>query len=134
MNRMFESLREKPKSIFLVDAVGAFASLLSLLIFIFLTDELDAIPTRIKVGLSILICVFIGCGMAFYFLAKSIPTFLRIVITYNILYAGISFILLLIYFDEIKWIGKSYLIIEILILIGVVVFERYFLSFLKQKS
>ena len=134
MNEVLQSLKEKPKSIFLLDAFGAFASLFSLLIFIFFTDELNAIPTQLKVGLSLLICIFISCGIAFYILAKSIPTFLSIVIAYNILYAVISFIFLLIYFDKIKWIGKSYLIIEILILIGVVVFERHFLSFLKQRS
>ena len=132
MNDLLQSLREKPKSIFLLDAMGAFTSLLSLLIFIFLTDELDAIPNRIKIGLSLLICVFIACGIAFYYLAKSIPNLLRMVIAYNILYAIITFFLLLIYFDKIKWIGKSYLIIEILILIGVVFFEKYFLSVFKK--
>lgn len=132
MNDLLQSLREKPKSIFLLDAVGAFTSLLSLLFFIFLTDELDAIPNRIKIGLSLLICVFIACGIAFYYLAKSIANLLPIVIAYNILYAIITFFLLLIYFDKIKWIGKSYLIIEILILIGVVVFEKYFLSVFKK--
>jgi len=79
-----------------------------------------------------LICVFIACGIAFYHLAKSIARLLRIVIAYNILYAIITFFLLLIYFDMIKWIGKSYLIIEILILIGIVVFEKYFLSVFKK--
>ena len=132
MNDLLQSLREKPKSIFLLDAVGAFTSLLSLLIFIFLTDELDAIPNQTKIGLSLLICVFIACGIAFYYLAKSIPNLLRMVIAYNILYAIITFFLLLIYFDKIKWIGKSYLIIEILILIGVVFFEKYFLSVFKK--
>jgi hypothetical protein len=132
LNDLLQSLREKPKSIFLLDAVGAFTSLISLLIFIFLTDELDAIPNRIKIGLSLLICVLIACGIAFYYLAKSIAKLLRIVIAYNILYAIITFFLLLIYFDKIKWIGKSYLIIEILILIGVVVFEKYFLSVFKK--
>jgi hypothetical protein len=134
MEKMIQTLKAKPKTIFLLDALGAFVSLLSLLILFFLTDELNAIPTQIKVGLSILICVFICCGITFYYLAKSTYSMLRIVMAYNILYIVISFFLLFTFFDALKWIGKSYLIIEILILIGVVIFERYFLFVLEQKN
>jgi hypothetical protein len=134
MNELLIALKEKPKSIFLLDAFGAFASLLSLLILVFLTNELDAIPTRIKVGLSILIFTFICCGITFYYVAKSIRRLLRVIIAYNILYTTISIFLLFTFFDELKGIGKSYLIIEILILIGVVIFERHFLSVFQQKN
>jgi drug/metabolite transporter (DMT)-like permease len=133
MIKLTESFKQKPESIFLFDAFGAFVSLLSLLIFNFLTDELNAIPTHMKVGLSVLICIFVCCGITFYFLAKSISRLLTIVIAYNTLYMVLSCSLLIVFFDELKWIGKSYLIIEILILIGVVIFERYFL-YLNKKT
>jgi hypothetical protein len=125
-------LNKKPQRIFLIDGLGALASL----VFLFLITILNpyfGMPVNALLFLTAFAASIAMYSLGCYFFVKSrFGLFLKITIGANILYAGITFGLVAAFRGKLTALGTLYFDLEVLIIIALVFFEiriltQYFL-------
>ncbi len=113
-----------PKTLFLVDALGAVATAFSLFVVLRNYCTYFGMPEYILTYLSFIALSFCMYSTTCYFLLKGNWTpFLRAISIANLIYCILTIVLLYIYFQELTTLGLAYFIIEILIILALVYVE-----------
>jgi hypothetical protein len=113
-----------PKTLFLVDALGAVATAFSLFVVLRNYYTCFGMPEYILTYLSIIAISFCMYSTACFFLLKDNWTpFLRAISIANLIYCMLTMALLYIYFQELTTLGLAYFTIEILIILALVYVE-----------
>lgn len=134
MLRIFTQLMLKPKTIFLVDGLGAFstASILFLVQWQFL--EYFGMPQEILSVLSMIAVAFAVYSIScFLFLNKNWRIFLKTIMLANFLYCCLTTGLVIYYYSTLTIVGLTYFLAEIAVIAGLVYIEFQTLKMGNQK-
>lgn len=112
------------KKIFLIDALGAFISLIMLGFVLPYFQTSIGMPLKILFTLSFIAEFFALYSFSCYLLnSVHSKTLLRIIASLNFLYCLSSFGLIVYYFNVLTFLGVSYFILEKIIILTLVYFE-----------
>lgn len=107
-----------PKTLFLIDGVGALLSAFMLGVVLVKFENIFGIPHRTLYFLAILPCIFALYDIVGYITRKEYTDILLKGIAYiNFLYCILSLGLAIYHFHKITWLGWAYLLIEISIVL-----------------
>ncbi len=114
----------KPKTVFLIDGIGALVSSLSLGILLVQFHEYVGMPIPVLYLLAgiagTLMCFSLFCH--FSSLSKSVKL-LRFIGLLNLGYSALTLSLLILYFHHLESLGTAYFISEVLVIWGLVALE-----------
>lgn len=106
-----------PRAIFLVDAFGALISTLLLFLLANLEDVFG-MPDHILYRLLPVTIIFAAYSLAVYLLKpKNWKQYLTFIAIANLLYCGLTLVLLFYYFDQVTIVGKAYFFAEIVVIV-----------------
>lgn len=135
MNALTSKIKQNPKSIFLLDGIGAL--LTAFLIFVVLRpfNESIGLPKNILVYLSIIAAVFSIYSLSCYCLIKEQwPFYLRIISLANIVYCCLTIITIIYFHESIRIIGICYFVGESITISLLVYMELYILKTYASKQ
>ena len=118
------NFNDNPRTIFLIDGIGAIVSAVMLGIVLPLLQDLIGMPTEVLYYLASAAVMF-----AIYSLSCALivpikwPTFLRIIAFVNLTYCAVSVGLVYHYYPQLTKLGMAYFTIEKLIVIYIVMME-----------
>jgi hypothetical protein len=134
MKQILNKLKRNPKKVFLIDALGA---LLSFFSFIFVLNPLETyfgLPTSTLIVLSV-----IALGLFFYsfncfkLIKLNWIPYLKIIIILNSIYTMFSIGLIFFHFNELTFLGVSYFVIEIVVIMLILIVEQKTYSYQKKQ-
>lgn len=115
---MFLKLSLKPKTIFLIDGIGAFVTAFFLFFVLRNYNAYFGLPKTTLSYLSIIAMLFSIYSISCLYLAnKKWKAFLKAISIANLLYCGLTTYLLIYYYKQITLLGLSYFILEISIIL-----------------
>lgn len=119
----------KPKTLFLIDGIGALLTAFLLFVVLRAFREYVGMPDVILTSLSLIAVVFaiysIGCCL---FLKNTWKPFLTIISTANLLYCCLTTVLVVYYYPLLTILGVIYFSGEIAVICGLVFIELKILS------
>lgn len=111
-------------NIFLLDAVGAFLSIVLLLFLIIPNEIFFGLSEPVAINLAIPISVLLLFSTSCFFLKpQNWKLFMKFVVLGNIAYCLFTSVIILLNFKELTIFGASYLFIEILVIFFIVLTE-----------
>jgi hypothetical protein len=130
MNPFFQKTlnreRTTGKQLFLLDGSGALLSAFFLGVVLRQFEPIFGMPVETLTLLALLACTFACYSWFCYFLVTDKwPTFLRVIMVVNILYACLSLFLVYRHFADLTILGVIYFVLELIVLAGVVYVEYY---------
>jgi hypothetical protein len=122
---MLKRLVKQPRTLFLIDGVGAFTTAFCLAVVLRTYEAYFGVPEPVLVGLSFMAILFGICSMACYFLAKkkNWKRYLQTIGTANLVYCGLTASVVVCLYDELKMLGVIYFLVEIVIIASLAVLE-----------
>ena len=124
IKELINNLKKNPKKVFLMDAWGAIISLFSFWSILYPLEIYFGVPKTVLLKLSIIaICLFIYSFASFKLIKQNHKPFLKIIILLNSLYILFSIGLIFYYFKQLSFLGISYFVIEIAVILGVLFVE-----------
>lgn len=122
--KTFNNLLKNPKKVFLIDALGALISLFSFWCILYPLETYFGIPTSVLLVLSIIaIFLFLYSFSCYKLIKKHWKPYLKIIIILNSLYILFSIGLIFYHFKQLTFLGVSYFVIEITVIIVVLFVE-----------
>jgi hypothetical protein len=119
LKNLINYFSKKPKTLFLIDSIGAFLTTFFLFVVIRQFNEYFGIPKTELTYLSLLgICFCIYSTSCFLFLKRNHKHFIRIIATANLLYCFLTIGLMIKYYSSLTIIGVAYFFVEIIIILG----------------
>jgi hypothetical protein len=117
MGRLFTYLSANPRTIFLVDGLGALLSTLLLFVIAYY-EGVFGMPPDVLHQLMPVTTVFTAYSLATYFLNPGRwKRYLEIIAVANILYCCLTMALLVYYFDHLTKIGVTYFLAEVFLIL-----------------
>ena len=117
MKVAIENMTSNPKSILLMDSVGAFLSATLLFVILSFFEQEVGVPKKMLYLLFSIACIFsIYSIFCYYFFEKQWRTYLQIVLIANMSYCTLTVILLVIFRNSITVLGLIYFILEIIMI------------------
>jgi hypothetical protein len=114
------------KRLFLLDGSGALLSAFCLGVVLRQFQPLFGMPGDTLTVMALLACAFACYSWSCYFLVKDKwPTFLRVIMIVNALYALLSLCLVYWHFEALTVLGVTYFVLELIVLTGVIYVEYY---------
>ena len=124
MLRIFTQSILKPKTIFLVDGLGAFATASILFIVQWRFQEYFGMPEeRLSLLSMIAIAFAVYSFSCFLFLNRNWRIFLKAIMTANLLYCCLTTGLGIYYYSTLSIVGLTYFLAEIAVIVGLVYIE-----------
>jgi hypothetical protein len=124
MSPIFVQFIRKPKVIFLVDALGAFATASILFLAQWQFQEYFGMPEERLSVLSMIAFTFAVYSFScFLFLNRNWRIFLKAIITANLLYCCLTTGLVIYYYSTLAILGLTYFLAEIAVIVGLVYIE-----------
>jgi hypothetical protein len=125
MTDTIKRLTANPKTVFLVDAIGALLTAFFLFTILRTFNEYFGMPQKIVTYLSFIAIIFCLYSLCCFFLVKdNWRLFLRIISTANLLYCCLTISLIVYYYRSLTLLGITYFVAEISIICGLVLIER----------
>ena len=119
INKLINHLIEKPKTLFLIDSLGAIVTGFILFVIMRQLNEYIGMPIIVLTYLSIIaICFCIYSTACFLFLKERWTPFIRLIGVANLLYCALTIGLLIKHYSLLTIIGIIYFLIEIVIICG----------------
>lgn len=126
-----EQLKSKPKTIFLIDGIGALITFLSLFGIGFWLHEYFGMPQSVLYSLAIIAIFYCVYAFFCYFslfdkfgkAVKKWQCFLKVIIVANSLYCVLLFFLLIYFYQNITILGFIYFTLEISVITILVILE-----------
>lgn len=115
---------KNPKTIFLVDSIGAFLSAFCLMIISrFYSNYFGINPSTFQLLtiLPILFCIYSAC--CYLLIKRSFKSFILIIAIANFLYCLITLVLMFTLYSELTILGLSYFVIELMIIALIISIE-----------
>lgn len=126
---MLYKIFQSPRKLFLVDALGALLTALTLGIVFTNSQEYIGMPRAILISLSLIAVIFcIYSASCFLLLKSNWKPYLKAIAISNLLYCITTAILIFILFHQLTIIGLLYFIGEIIVVGVLVYFEFLILS------
>ena len=117
------------RTMFLIDFTGALLTIFSyVLIHLYFKDYLGFSSYMVCVLLITAILYALYSLTMYYVRPKKWAQFLRLIAYANLLFCGIAMKFLITYYDKLTFLGKTYLIIESILVFGVVLFELFYIE------
>lgn len=117
-------LAQKPKNLFLVDAIGAMLTTVLLVVILINFNHYFGINKTTFSYLSLFVAfLFVYSTTCFFFLKDNWALYIRIISCANLLYCILTLGLMILNHDTVTTIGMTYFLIEITIIIGLVYIE-----------
>ncbi len=111
----------KPKTIFLIDGLGAILSAFLLGVVLIHYQELIGMPEKVLYFLAFIPCLFIIYSFScFFFLRDNWRSFLKYIALANFLYCILSIAMMMVHRDSLTTLGYTYFVIEIIVVLIVV--------------
>lgn len=108
---------KNPKTLFLMDSIGAFLTALILFLLLRNLSEYFGMPKAAVTLLSaIAACFCFYSAACFLLLKEKWPLYIRIISFANLLYCVLTFALLFIYYHQLTVLGLFYFLAEIVII------------------
>ena len=124
MSPIFVQFIRKPKVIFLVDALGAFATASILFLAQWHFQEYFGMPEERLSVLSMIAFTFAVYSFSYFlFLNRNWRIFLKAIITANLLYCCLTTGLVIYYYSTLSIVGLTYFLAEIAVIVGLVYIE-----------
>lgn len=134
MLRTSTQLILKPKTIFLVDGLGALATASILFLVQWRFQEYFGMSQEILSLLSLIAFAFAVFSIyCFLFLNRDWPIFLKTIMTANLLYCCLTTGLIIYYYSTLTIVGLTYFLAEIAVIAGLVYIEFQRLKIGNQK-
>jgi hypothetical protein len=134
MARFFAQFIQKPKTIFLVDGVGALITASILFLVALKFQVYFSIPREILSSLSIIAYSFATYSiLCFLFLKKDWGIFLKAIMITNLLYCCLTMGLVIYYHSVLTTIGLTYFLAEIAVIAGLVFVELKIFKLINPK-
>ena len=125
MSRIISRLIQSPKSLFLVDGIGAIITFFFLFAILRPFNEYFGMPVDILLLLSAIAAIFCLYSLTCYFLvSNNWRPFLMAISIGNLLYCCLTMGLVIYYFQSLTALGVTYFIAEIILLFGLVFVEQ----------
>lgn len=126
----FKLTQIKPKTIFLIDGIGAFLTAFFLFVVLKNYNAYFGLPKTTLNYLSIIALLFSIYSLScFYLVNKNWHTFLKVISIANLLYCCLTIYLVMYYYTQITAIGLTYFILEISIIL-ILAFVEIFIAHL----
>jgi ABC-type long-subunit fatty acid transport system fused permease/ATPase subunit len=124
VRNIIDRLTGKPKTLFLIDSLGAMLTALFLFVVLRNLNEYFGMPITILAYLStIAACFCIYSTACFIFLKENWTPFIRAIGISNLLYCVLTMGLILVYYPILTSIGIAYFLVEIIIICGLIYIE-----------
>jgi hypothetical protein len=121
MPPIFVQFIRKPKVIFLVDALGAFATASILFLVQWRFQEYFGMPQEVLSSLSMIAIAFAVYSFScLLFLNRNWRIFLKAIMTANLLYCCLTTGLIIYYYSTLTIVGLTYFLAEIAVIVGLV--------------
>lgn len=121
---ILSKVKNSPKWIFLIDAIGALITTVGLVVILVLFGVYFGMPSKALYLLSgIAFSLFIYSICCHFSVKKNWKPFLMIVISGNIIYVFVSIVLMIKHFDKLTELGLVYFTLEKIIIAIIVNFE-----------
>ena len=122
--QMISFFQDNPRQLFLMDAIGAILSAVLLGVVLTQLERLFGMPKDILYKLALVACSFAvysyGCSRL---VGANWKPFLFVIISANLLYCFATATCVYLFFDSLSWVGISYFILEILVILALVFIE-----------
>ena len=123
------------KKVFLIDAIGALITTILLSQVVARFEEVFGMPREIVIILAAMAACLSAYSFSCYWMVKQKPKpFLLAIAVANSLYCMLTFGLIVYLFDTLPWIGITYLLGEIIIVMGLVQLELRFARKIGNKT
>lgn len=117
-------VKSPAKYLLLLDGVGAFISFVFLGGLLPVFPEVAGMPINVLYTLSFIALVYSVFSLVSFIFSKSKwPKFLRTIAIANLVYCALTGLLVMLHFQNLTLIGKSYFYAEIVLICGLVIFE-----------
>lgn len=124
ITNMLKQLSLQPKTLFLVDGLGALVTAFFLYVILRTFNDYFGMPESVLTCLSVIAVIFCFYSITCYFLLKdNWRPFLRMISIANLLYCCLTLGLVIYYFTELTVLGVVYFIAEIIVVGGLVFVE-----------
>jgi hypothetical protein len=124
INDIIYYLTEKPKTLFLIDSLGAMLTAFFLFVVLRNFNEYFGMPITILTYLSVIaVCFSIYSIACYFFLKENWTSLIRVIGISNLLYCVLTMGLLLVYFPMLSIGGIIYFSVESIIICGLVYIE-----------
>lgn len=125
----------KPKTLFLIDGLGAMLTAFLLFVVLRNFNEYFGMPKLILTYLSIIaMCFCIYATTCFFFLKGNWIPFIKVISYANLLYCMLTILLLICYYPMLTTIGLIYFLIEVAIILVLTSVEFKVATTLQQKA
>lgn len=122
--KLISKITSTPKLMFLVDALGALISSLSLLLVLVPLEYYFGIPVNVLYYLgAIAVCLFIYSFSCYKLIKTRWKPYLKIIIILNTIYSLLSIGLILAHYHTVKPLGFAYLVLELAVIACVIALE-----------
>ncbi len=119
MKKLINYFSEKPKTLFLIDSVGALMTTFFLFVIVRQFNAYFGMPKNELTYLSAIAFCFCVYSLAcFLFLEGGLTPFIRLIAIANLLYCALTIGMLIKYYPLLTSIGASYFLNEIVIICG----------------
>ena len=119
INKLINHLTENPKTLFLIDSLGAMLTAFFLFVIMRLFNEYFGMPKTVFTYLFVIaICFCIYSATCFLFLKRHWTPFIRFISIANLLYCTLIIGLLIKYYPLLTKIETTYFLIEIIVICG----------------
>ena len=120
----FSRITKNHYDVFLLDAIGAFASIFLLFLLIVPNENFFGLSHSIAINLSIpILCLMIFSASCFFLKPTKWKVFMKFVVLGNLAYCLFTTIIILQNFKQLTILGVSYFLIEILVILLIVRIE-----------
>ena len=121
---LLEKVYLNPKKLFLIDAMGALLSAFLLGVVLVKFKNLFGVPVSVLYLLTLFPVIFAVYDILCYLKTKNnLKLFLKTIAYLNILYCFVSVVILLNRYKQITFLGYSYFLVEILIILTLANFQ-----------
>lgn len=123
---MLDKLARHPRTLFLIDGLGALLTAVLLFALLGTFDEYFGMPRGPLLFLSAIALAFCAYSMCcFFFIGRSWQPFLLIISIANLLYCLLTSCLVVYYYSQLTGLGLAYFIVEMVIVCGLALVEMY---------
>lgn len=117
INNLVNHLSEKPKTLFLLDSLGAFFTAFILFIVVRNLNHYFGMPETVLTYLSVIASIFcFYSAVCFLFLKENWIVSIRIISIANLLYCSLTTGLVIKYLPSLTKLGTGYFLLEIMII------------------
>ncbi len=133
MSKRLSQFVSKPKTIFLIDGLGALATAFILLFLFWRFPRYVGMPASTPFSLAMIAFAFAVYSICCYrFLNTNWRPFLKAIMVGNLLYCCVTMALVVYYYSAVTMIGLTYFATEIIVIVGLVFAELQVLKLTSQ--